>query len=969
MTANMRPAFLLASLSLVLGGCVHEVRIPEALNRTDWGGFPALQPRPAPLADLVRAVDIPYERFTLANGLTVLVYTDRKTPIVGVTTYYRVGSKNEPRGKTGFAHLYEHLFFGGSQNVPSFDVPLEAAGSTSTNGSTWYDRTNYVETVPTGALDLALMLESDRMGHLLGAVTQDKLDTQRAVVQNEKRQGDNEPFGLASYLVNEALLPVGHPYRHAPIGSMADLDAATLADVRDWFRDNYGPNNVVLTLTGDIDAATARAKVERWFGDIPAGPAVSPVAAGPVTLPSPVSREIADQVPNLRFYRAWTGPGIKAADALALDLGMRVLGGLSGSRLDNALVRGEQLATSVTASRQQHEQLSFLEAMMNVRPGGDRAAAEARFDAVIAQFLAEGPSEDELRRAATQAAAEQIAALEEVGGFGGKGATLAEGQLYSGDPARFRAELEAIAQLTPVQVKEAMQRWLGRPAVRLAVVPGERTISGDALGGWGDEASSLPRPKGPPSVAPPVTATGAKRDLPAVAPVGALTFPAVERFRLANGIPVTFARRTGVPKVNVAVSFDAGYVADRFDSPGAQSLTLDLLEAGTTRLNATALAEEQERLGASIASGTSPDASIVQLDALSANLAPSLALLAEVIRQPAFTPAEVTRLKAQRLAAIAEAKASPTELAIRSVNPILYGPGHPYGMATDGLGEEASVSSLTPEAIRTVHDRWLRPDLAQIVVVGDTTLAELQPRLEQAFGAWRAPSAPAPAKRLDAPVPTARARIVLLDRPNSPQSVILAGRVLPLTGRDQGHEALDLANEVLGAGFLSRLMADLREDKGWSYGVSSWISAPNGPRRFTVLAPVQTDRTGDSIREILKVMRAFPANRPVAPDELGRVTDGNIRGLPNRFVTNAQVLAAIMTSDRLGRPDNYYATLPDRYRTIDATALNAAARTWLQADGLTFIVVGDRKVVEPQLRGLGLPVEVTSAVDSATPKD
>ncbi len=967
----MRRHLIPAIAALALTGCAHELRLPEQLDRNDWGGLPApatTQPQPAPLADLVRAVSIPYDSFTLPNGLTVIVHTDRKAPIVGVTTYYRVGSKNEPRGKTGFAHLYEHLFFGGSGNAPDFDVPLQAAGSSQSNGSTWYDRTNYVETVPTGALDLALMLESDRMGHLLGAVTQGKLDKQRGVVQNEKRERDNQPFGLASYLISEALLPVGHPYRHDAVGSMADLDAATLGDVRGWFRENYAPGNVVLALTGDIDLATARAKVERWFGDIPRGPTVAPVAGGPVTLPSPVAREIADQVPNVRFYRAWTGPGINDGDAVLLDLGLRVLGGLSGSRLDNELVRGEQLATSVTASSQQHEQLSFIEAVMNVKPGADRAAAEARFDAVIAQLLAEGPSDDELRRAATQAVAEQIAAMEEVGDLSGKGATLAEGQLYSGDPAHYRAVLERMAAIAPVEVKAALGRWLGRPEVRLTVVPGERTMSGDALGGWGDEASAKPRPKDPRMPVPPIAA-GPKREQPPVAPVGALTFPAVERVRLSNGIPVSFARRSGVPKVSVAVSFDAGYAADASGTPGAQSLMLDLLEAGTTRLGATALAEEQERIGASIVSGTSPDASLVQLNALSANLAPSLALLAEVIRDPAFAPAEVDRLKDHRIAAIAEAKSSPTELAVRGINKLLYGPGHPYGMATDGLGEDAGIRGLTPETIRAVHDQWLHPDLARITVVGDTSPEQLMPLLERAFGNWQAPAAAVPVKRIDAPVPAPRARIVLIDRPNSPQSVILAGRVLTLTGRDQGQEALDLANEVLGSGFLSRLMADLREDKGWSYGVSSWVSAPVGPRRLTLLAPVQTDRTGDSIREILKVMRAFPANHPVGPDELNRVTDGNIRGLPTRFVTNSQVLGAIVMSDRLGRPDDYYTTLPARYRAVDATALNAAAKAWLQPDGLTFLVVGDRNKVEPQLAGLGLPIEVISDVDSAAAKD
>ncbi|HET9629492.1 MAG TPA: insulinase family protein, partial [Novosphingobium sp.] len=594
----MRLASLAVALLPLLAACAAQRGPAVAPAAPPVAAAPA-QPQPAPLSALVDAVSIPYEKFTLANGLTVLVHTDRKAPIVGVTTYYRVGSKNEPRGKTGFAHLYEHLFFGGSENVPNFDVPLENAGSTSTNGSTWYDRTNYVETVPTGALERALMMESDRMGHLLGAVTQDKLDKQRGVVQNEKRQGDNQPYGLMDYALNEGLFPVGHPYRHSTIGSMADLDAATLSDVRAWFHDHYGPNNVVLALAGDIDVGTARRLVEKWFGDIPAGPPVSPVAAGPVTLTAPARRDMADQVPSLRLTRNWSGPGLNDPDGPALLVGMDILGGLASSRLDNALVRGQEIAVSVTASAQQFEAVSQLQASMDVKPGVDRAKAEAALDAVIARLVREGPTADEVQRSATRLASTQIGALEQVGGFSGKGATLAEGQLYSGDPEKFRRDLQAIAALTPAQVQAALAKWLGRPVFALAVVPGQRTERGDQMGGWGDEGASPPPPRDPKKPVPAIR-QGPKRAIPDVAPVGALAFPALERATLSNGVVVTLARRTAVPKVLVSLEFDAGTAADRLDTPGTQGAMLALLDEGTATRNATQIAEDQERLGATI---------------------------------------------------------------------------------------------------------------------------------------------------------------------------------------------------------------------------------------------------------------------------------------------------------------------------------------------------------------------------------
>ncbi|KQM18709.1 M16 family metallopeptidase [Novosphingobium sp. Leaf2] len=919
-------------------------------------------PAPASPQELVGKVDIPYEKFVLPNGLTTIVHTDRKAPIVAVTLYYKVGSKNEPRGHTGFAHLYEHLFFGGSANVPNFDIPLEAAGSTSTNGSTWYDRTNYVETVPTGALDLALFMESDRMGALLPAVTQDKLDKQRGVVQNEKRQGDNQPYGLAPYAIADGLLPVGHPYRHSTIGSMADLDAATLIDVRKWFTDHYGPNNVVLVVSGDIDAATARPKVEKWFGAIPRGPQVAPVVAEPVTLPAPGSREMTDQVPVVRLMRDWTGPGLNDADAPALRIGMHILGGLASSRLDNALVRGSQVAVAVTASSEQHAQLSFLEASMDVKPGVARAAAEAAFDKVLADFVAKGPNADEVRRAVVSTVSGEIGGLEQVGGFSGKGATLAEGEVYSGDPAKYKADLAAIAALTPEAVHAAVRKWLGRPAYKLAIVPGPRSGNGDALGGWGDENTRPAPPADPHAKVPALTAP--KRTAPPVAPVGALAFPAIEHTTLSNGIPVTLARRTAVPKLVLSVDFDAGYAADALDTPGTQGLMLDMLEEGTTTRTAEQIAEAQERLGADIGTNATLDTSSVTLSALSDNLAPSLALMSDVLLHPAFAPADFARTRGQAEAQLAQVQSNPSALASRTLGIELFGT-HPYAQPSDGLGTQASLAALTPQALRAAHAQWLRPDLAHITVVGDVTMAQLKPLLEQALGSWKAPAMPKPVKPLTSATPVPAARIVLIDRPNSPQSVILAGRILPLTGRSQGQEPLALANDVVGGGFLSRLNSDIREEKGWSYGVSSHVTQFTGPRVLEVAAPVQADRTGDTIRAIMTDMTAFPAKQPVSAEEYQRVTEGAIRGLPNSFETNTQVLAAIVRNERLGRPEDYYVRLAQTYRGIDAARIGAAAGQYLQPKDFTWVVVGDRKIVEPQLKNLGFPVEVREAAASA----
>ncbi|WP_165853505.1 M16 family metallopeptidase [Aurantiacibacter aquimixticola] len=949
-------AFTTALAAISLSACAtaqSDMAVAEPIAVVD------AEPQPASVEEIVSAVDIPYETFTLDNGLQVVVHTDRKSPLVGVTTYYRVGSKHEPRGRTGFAHLFEHLMFGGSENVENFDIPLEAAGSTGTNGSTWYDRTNYVEVVPTGALDLALMMESDRMGYLLGAVTQEKLDNQRAVVQNEKRQGDNNPYGLVNYIISEGLLPVGHPYRHSTIGSMADLSAASLDDVQTWFRDNYGPNNVVLALTGDIDAETARPKVERWFGAIERGPDVVTREAGPVTLAEPASRTITDQVPQTRIYQAWTGPGMGHPDAVPLQVGMSILGGLQSSRLDNALVRGEEVAVAVSAYSQQHEQLSFLQTLAVVKDGVERDTVQSLLEGEISRMLSEGPTQEEIDRAATQIAASAIGAQERVGNFGGKGQILAEGLLYAGDPGFFRNELERVASLTPGEVQAAMQRWLSRPSFTLTVEPGERTLDGGELGGWGDEAST-PAPEPDTGSDAQVARTGPERELPTPEPVGELTFPDVERATLSNGIPVILARRTAVPQVSMAMTFQAGSVADLIGQAGVHQTMIDLLTEGTTSRSALEIAEEQEALGLSLGTGAGVETSTINLTALTANLRPSLELMADVVRNPAFAPDDVARVKTQRIASIEQQLASPGGLASQAFMPLIYGENHPYAYASSA-GDADVVAALSAQDIAAEHAEWIRPDLATITAVGDVTMDELVAALEASFGDWQAPATPVPTVDLAVATPEPKARLVVVDRPNSPSSFLLLGRLTPFQGQPEGFEAVELANEVIGNGFLSRLNNDLRETKGWTYGIGSFIASAQGPRRLQVGTQVQADRTADSIRVIFDQMSAFPLTRPTEPVEVQRVTDGNIRNLPNRFETNGQVLGALLSNQQLGRDLRYQANLPAIYRTIDAAAIDRAAGEYLQPEDFVIVVVGDREVIEEQLDTLDIEAEYIDA--------
>jgi predicted Zn-dependent peptidase len=926
---------------------------------------------PAPASELLASVDIPYEQFELENGLRVLVHTDRKAPIVAVSIWYDVGSKHEPAGKTGFAHLFEHLMFNGTENVPGdFFEPLRQIGATDLNGTTWFDRTNYFQTVPTPALEVPLFMESDRMGHLLGAVTQQVLDNQRGVVQNEKRQGDNQPYGLVEYAQLAALLPADHPYGHSTIGSMADLDGASLADVKKWFTDNYGPNNAILVLAGDIDAATAKPLVEKYFGDIPPGKPAPKVEVAVPSLQAAKFETMKDHVPTPRLYRYWTAPGLNDADAVPLGIGMAVLGGLSSSRLDNIMVRQEQLAVRVSASYQDFAQLGFLEVFADVKPGVDPDLVAKRLDEIVAQFIEEGPTEDEVQRVVVRNISGAIAGLESVGGFSGKAPILAEGLLYSGDPQFYKKRL---ASSPPATVKAAMQKWLKRPVYALHVVPGERDAYDEARGvaardGGAARGPAFYRPPGEEhhiGRGPLMAADRSK--LPEVGAVPNVDFPAVETGELSNGIKVHFARRDAVPTLRMSVILDAGYAADPKDKLGTQSLMLTLLTEGTTTRNSTQIAEEQERLGASVSASASLDRTGISLFALMPNLGRSLDLLADVVKNPAFDPGELERLRGQQLNGIAEEMSDPQALAQRTLPPLIYGAGHPYGIPFSGTGDPAVVAKLTRDDLVNFHQQWIRPDNATLFAVGDTTLEQLLPQLEARFGKnWVAPAVARGSKNFDAQIPPRAERIVLVHRANSPQSMIYAGQVMDLEG-SADLEALLAGNEVLGGNFLSRINMDLRETKGWSYGVRGGVNRVQHRTPYVLRAPVQTDKTGDAIAALKKHFTEFVSGKGVTPEELARTINGRIRELPGSFETAASVLGQMQQDVLYERPADYAETLADRYKGFNAAALDSAVRTAVDPAAFTWVVVGDRTQVLPQLRALKIPVTVIDAPAAPSP--
>lgn len=917
-------------------------------------------PAPAPLSALATSVALAHDSFTLPNGLRVVVHTDRKAPVVAVSVWYHIGSKDEPLGKTGFAHLFEHLMYYGSENHDAlFFEPLEDVGATDANGSTWFDRTNYFETVPTSALDLALFLESDRMGHLLGAVTQTKLDAQRAVVKNEKRQGDNAPYGLAEYVMLAGLFPQGHPYHHDTIGSMADLDAASVADVHAWFKANYGPNNAVLVLAGDIDVATAKALVTKYFGDIPPGPTPARYDA-PVPRSGGIKRQtLYDAVGNARITRAFVVPGRLDPATPLLDVAATIVAGGSSSRAYNELVRRDQVAVGVSGGVQAYEKVSVLEFQIDVKPGADPAKVATRFDALLADFLKTGPTPDEVQRVATRAVAGTVRSLESASG---QASTLAEGELYAGDPDFYRTELARYADATPATVAAAARAWLGGGSFELTVLPGDRKPLVETPATVAPKLASAAIPARAPvgALAPPIDRSA----LPKIGATPDLVFPAVERATLANGITVTLAKRNDLPLVKVMLAFDAGISADDRAKPGTQSLMLALLDEGTARRTGPAIGEEQERLGANISATAAIDRTRIALSALTPNLAASLDLFADIARNPKFDDADLVRVRGQALAGIKAEMTSPQALAMRELPPIIYGTEHPYGVPFTGSGTVAGVTAVTRSDLQGFHARWLRPDNAALFVVGDVTMAQILPQLETAFGDWASNAGtPRGTKTFNTVTVLAKPRIVLIDRPGSPQSLILGGKVLGVKGRDDhGSAAFPLiaANDLLGGLSTSRLTLDIREAKGWAYGVNSLTAQVQQQLPFLLFAPVQTDRTGDALAAIIADMAAFGTTRPIDRAERDKVVNNGVRSLPGEFEDSGAVLASIERNAVYDRPDDYQVTLAARYKALTTAELNHAALQ-LTNGAMVWIVVGDRKLVEPQLAKLGLPVEIRKA--------
>ena len=745
------------------------------------------------------------------------------------------------------------------------------------------------------------------------------------MVQNEKRQGENEPYGLADEVEQQDTYPAGHPYSWSTIGSMDDLNAASLTDVKTWFQTYYGPANAVLSVAGDVDAQTVRQKVEKYFGEIPPGPPVIHQRAWVAKMSGSHRAVMQDRVPQARVDMIWNIPEYGSEDADNLDLVSDLLAVGKTSRLYKRLVYDDQIATNVAAYLNPREIGGQFEISAMVRPGVDVALVEKAIDEEMARFLAQGPTEQEVNRVRTQYLANFVRGIDQIGGFGGTSDVLAQSQTYLGDPAAYKIKLDRVRALTPAKMQEASKRWLSDGVYTLDILP------------FGDpkETSERTDRSKPPEIGRPPEPR----------------LPQLQRLTLANGLKVVLAERHEIPLVNLSLLVDSGFAADQFASPGTARLTQGMLDGGTKTRASLEISEQLAQLGARLTTAASIDTIMVRLSSLKTTLDAALSVYADVVMNPIFPESDFRRQQRLQLSSIEREKATPVQMGLRVLPGLIYGKGHAYAEPFTGTGTPDSVSKLTRDDLLKFHATWFKPNHSTLVVVGDTTLAELRPELEKAFAAWK--PGDTPKKSIPKVAPPAKPVVYLVDRPGSQQSLILAGNAAPPTNNPDEIPIVAM-NDILGADFGARINMNLREDKHWSYGAQTLLIGAVGQRPFLVYAPVQTDKTKESLEELSKELRGIRGDRPATAAELTRIKNSETLRLPGSRETIGQVAGSIEELVEYGLPDNYYDTYASKIREVSLAEVAKAASEVVEPDHMVWVVVGDRAKIEEGVRALGL---------------
>jgi zinc protease len=873
---------------------------------------------------------VTFESYTLANGLQVILHVDRKLPIVHVNEWFHVGSKNERPGRTGFAHLFEHMMFQGSKNASNeYFSYAERAGANlgegGVNGTTNNDRTNYFITVPSGSLEYVLWLESDRLATLADALTKEKLDNQRDVVKNERRQGlENTPYGRWFKLAAENLYPAGHPYSWTVIGSHEDLTAASLEDVRDFFKTYYTPNNLSLVVAGDFDPAEAKTLVAKYFGPIPPGPALDRPKLWVPKLSAEKIVEASDRVPQERVYMIWPTPPVYSPGDAELDLTSLILTDGLASRLARTLVYDKQLCSDVNAFQASAEMSSSFVIIATARPGASLAEVERVVTAEVARLAHEGPTPEELSRAKTKQEYAFVTGLERIGGFGGKADRLNSYATFLGDPNKFEFDQARYRNASAADIQKTVAQYLATP--------------GRLLVRFHPEKSGRPTEAALDRAAMP--ALGADRPFHA---------PQVESAKLANGLDVFVVSRPELPKVAVNLVTRAGSIADPPGKAGTAFLTAAVLPLGTATRGALQIESAMGDLGTALASDAARESTQVSFEVLKRNLDPALAIFSDAVRNPAFPEAELAREKKRHLDALAQQANNGTALNGRLRAILLYGREHPYGRPVGGV--PSSVEGITRQDLAAFHAARFKPGGSALVFVGDVTLAEAKAAAEKAFGSW---SGGAPADvPIPPPAPAAAGKVYLVDRQDAAQTVVSVN--LPGVTRDApDYYAISVADGVWGGGASSRLDMNLRQDKGYAYGAFSFLTTYNRSGFWTGGAGVQTNKTKESIAEFEKELKDIAGGKPITEEEFSDTRNRMVRGYAQQFEALGRIDQQIADLWVAGLPMTDLQKDYDETGKVTRAAAQSAAETYAKPDKAFFVLIGDRAKIEPGLRELNV---------------
>lgn len=882
------------------------------------------------------------KEYSLKNGLRVLLHEDTSTPIVSVGVWYHVGAKNEVEGRTGFAHLFEHMMFQGSKNYDAdYFTPLQEAGA-NINGTTNQDRTWYYETVPSNFLELALYMEADRMGGLLEAMTQTKLDNQRDVVKNERRQRvDNQPYGTAFERIGEIMYPKGHPYNWTTIGSLEDLQAASMEDVKSFFRQYYVPNNTILILSGQFNEKQARTWIEKYFGPIAKGTTdiVRPNNAMP-KLDKEIRTTVEDSVPLQRRYMVWHSVRTYAPDEPALDMLSFILSNGRTSRLQSNLLYGKEMVSQIFANNGTSEIGGTFQIQATARPGKSLDDVEKEVNAEIERIKKEPPTAEEMSRALNTIESQSIYGLQTVLGKAGQIATFAG---YTGRPDWFQADLDRYRKVTPAEVSRVANAYLGANRLVMSYVPrtGEAPRSDRAA----DRGTSGAKEKKDDAKLAAQTA-----NLPKPGPQPKLSLPPIDKTKLANGLELWMVEQKELPIVSMNLVLKTGSVNEPDDRTGVSGLTSQLLDDGTKTRSAVDIANQLQSIGANVGAGAGIDSTNVTLQTLTRNLDQALDIYSDVILNPVFPAKEMESLRARALIGLRQQRSNPNAISNVVYDKVLYG-DHPYGRSNT----EASIKAITRDDIVKYYEATYRPNNGVLIVVGDFDKATIKGKVEKAFAGWKAGDVAA--RSLPAGRTADKARIYIVDRPGSAQSVVSIGQV-GVERNSPDFYAINVMNTVLGGGFTSRINMNLREDKGYTYGARSGFSFRRGAGPFSAGGDIQTAFTKEAVVEFMKELNDIRSGTPVTQKELDYNKQSLIRRYPAGFETVGAISGQLANLAVYNLPDSYFNDYIAKVSSVTLEDVNRVAKQYLDPSKMAIVIVGDRKVIEPGLKELGFGITI-----------